>query len=173
METQLEYILTNYNKAAMISHIAAHPQCFDELITYALSDKQPYSWRAAWLLWSCMQENDQRLHGHISQLIDAIPSKRDEHQRELFKILHKMELNEESEGMLFNLCTSIWEKIQKKPSVRYNAFKIIVKIVKRYPELSNEIEYLVDEQYLHSLSSGTKRSILKMSYPLLKETDKF
>jgi hypothetical protein len=155
----------------MISYIAAHPDCFNELIDYAISDKQPYSWRASWLLWSCMQDNDQRLHGHINQLIDAIPSKNDEQQRELFIILQKMELSEESEGIVFNICVSVWEKIHKKPSVRFNAFKLITKIAKRYPELSNEIEYLIQEQYLDSLSSGARKSILQMSKSLIKEID--
>jgi hypothetical protein len=171
LETELEHILTNYNKAAMISYIAAHPECFNELVEFAISDKQPYSWRASWLLWSCMQENDQRLRGHVNQLIDAIPSKNYEQQRELFIILQKMELNEESEGILFNICASVWEKIHKKPSVRFNAFKLITKIAKRYPELSNEIEYLIQEQYLESLSSGARKSILQMTTSLIKKID--
>ena len=155
----------------MISYIAAHPECFNELINYAVSDKQQYSWRASWLLWSCMKDNDQRLQGHINKLIDAIPSKNDEQQRELFIILQKMELNEESEGILFNICSSVWEKIHKKPSVRCNAFKLITKIAKRYPELSCEIEYLIQEQYLDSLSSGARKSILQMSNSLVKKID--
>lgn len=171
LETDLEHILTNYNKAAMISYISAHPDFFNELVEYAVTDKQPYSWRASWLLWSCMEENDQRLHGHINQLIDAIPSKKDEQQRELFIILQKMELNGESEGILFNISVSVWEKIHKKPSVRFNAFKLIIKIAKRYPELSNEIEYLIQEQYLDSLSSGARKSILQMSNSLIKKID--
>jgi hypothetical protein len=171
LETELEYILTNYNKAGMISYIEAHPECFDELIEFAISDNQPYSWRASWLLWSCMQENDQRLRGHINKIIDAIPSKSDEQQRELFIILQKMELNEESEGILFNICASVWEKIQKKPSVRFNAFKLITKIAKRYPELSFEIEFLIQEHYLESLSPGARKSILRMSNSLIQKID--
>ncbi len=171
METELEYILTNCKKATMISYIAAHPGCFNKLVEYAVSDKQPYSWRASWLLWSCMQENDQRLHGHINEIIDAISSKKDEQQRELFIILQKMELNEESEGILFNTCVSVWEKVHKKPSVRFNAFKLIIKIANRYPQLSNEIEYLIQEQYVDSLSSGARQSIFKMSNYLVKKID--
>lgn len=147
----------------MISYIAAHPGKFEELIVLALSDKQPCSWRAAWLLWSCMEENDLRVQNHIPQLIDSIPSKHDNQQRELFIILQKMELNEAYEGILFNICASTWEKINKKPSVRFNAFKLIIKIAKRYPELLKEIEYLTQDQYLDSLSSGARKSILKMT----------
>ena len=162
METELEHILTNSRKAAMISYIAAHPEDFEELVELAISDKQPWSWRAAWLLWGCIEENDQRLQGYANRLIDAIPSKSDEQQRELFIILQKMELNEESVGFLFNTCVNVWEKIHKKPSVRFNAFKMIIKIARRYPELAKEIAYFTQDRYLDSFSSGARRSILKM-----------
>jgi hypothetical protein len=54
METALEWTLTNSYKADMISYLAAHPEDFEEVVKLAIADKQPYSWRAAWLLWSCM-----------------------------------------------------------------------------------------------------------------------
>ena len=126
------------------------------------SNKQPYSWRAAWLLWSCMEENDKRIQGNIKDIISNITNKKDGHQRELLKILLQMELNEEYEGHLFNVCVSVWEKINKKPSVRYTAFKFILKIAKKYPDLFNEIAFLTQNQYLDSLSPGVKRSISKM-----------
>ena len=40
---------------------------FEEIIKLAIVDKQPYSWRAAWLLWSCMDKNDQRIHKYIKK----------------------------------------------------------------------------------------------------------
>ena len=68
----------------------------------------------------------------------------------------------EYEGFLFNVCLTVWEKINKKPSVRLTAFKIIVKIAKRHPDLSHEIIFLTQNQYLDSLSPAVKRSISKM-----------
>lgn len=56
VETKLEHILTNSYKADMISYLKSHPEDFDEAIKLAIADKQPYSWRAAWLLWSCMKK---------------------------------------------------------------------------------------------------------------------
>ena len=53
-ETDLEYKLTNSYKGDLISYIKVHQDSFPELIELAISNKQPYSWRAAWLLWSCM-----------------------------------------------------------------------------------------------------------------------
>lgn len=60
-ETKLEYILTNSYKAEMITYLKTHPEDFREAIKLAISDKQPYSWRASWLLWSCMDKNDLRI----------------------------------------------------------------------------------------------------------------
>ena len=48
METALEWTLINTYKADMISYLAAHPEDFEEAIKLAITDKQPYSWRASW-----------------------------------------------------------------------------------------------------------------------------
>jgi hypothetical protein len=162
METALEWTLTNSYKADMISYLASHPEDFEEVIKLAVADKQPYSWRAAWLLWSCMEDNDQRIHGYLKRIINTISDKNDDQQRELLIILQKMEISKELEGSLFNHCVTVWERIGKKPSVRYNAFKIIVKIAKKHPDLSHEIGFLIQDQYLESLSPTVKKSISKM-----------
>ena len=159
METALEQILTSSYKDEMISFMDSHPEYFEEAIELAISNKQPYSWRAAWLLWSCMEENDKRIQGYIKNIINTITTKKDGHQRELLKILLQMELNEEQEGYLFNVCMTVWEKINKKPSVRFTAFKFIIKIAKKHPDLSNEIAFFTQNQYLDSLSPGIKRSL--------------
>lgn len=162
METKLEHILTNSFKDEMISFMDAHPESFEEAIELAISKKQPYSWRAAWLLWSCMEQNDPRIQGYIKSIISTIETKDDGHQRELLKILLQMELNEEHEGFLFNVCVTVWEKINKKPSVRFTAFKFISKMAKKYPDLRHEITFLTQNQYLDTLSPGVKKSVYKM-----------
>ncbi len=162
METALEHILINSYKDEMISFMDSHPEYFEEAIKLAISDKQPYAWRAAWLLWSCTEKNDQRIQKYIKDIINTITTKEDGHQRELLKILLLMELNEEYEGYLFDACITVWEKINKNPSVRFTAFKFITKIVKKHPELFNEIAFLTQDHYLESLSPGVKKSITKI-----------
>jgi len=169
METSLEYILTNSYKADMISYLESHPDDFEEAIRLALSDNQPYSWRAAWLLWSCMERNDHRIKRHIKEMINTLKVKNDDQQRELFIILQKMELEEEYEGELFNICVDVWGKVNKQPSVRYNAFKLIIKIAKKYPDLSHEVLILTQNQYMDSLSDTVKKSISEMINELKRE----
>ena len=146
----------------MISYMAKHPEHFEEAIELAISDKQPYSWRAAYVLWSVIQENDKRIHKHIKKIVSAIKNKSDGHQRELLKILLMMELDEKYEGVLFDLCMDIWEQISKAPSVRINALRLIIKIADKHPELRQEISFLTQDHYLESLSPGARHSALKL-----------
>ena len=79
-----------------------------------------------------------------------------------------MEISEKYEGEIFDICMNLWEQISKNPSVRMTAFKFILKISKKHPELLEEISFLTQEQYLESLSPGVKRSIEKMMEKVIK-----
>ena len=56
----------------VLNRSSEYVRWIEELIELAISDKQPYSWRPAWLLWSCMDENDQRVQKHIPDIIHSI-----------------------------------------------------------------------------------------------------
>jgi hypothetical protein len=159
VESALEEKLISSYKKEMVSFLKSHPEYFDEAVKLAISDKQPFSWRAAFLLTSCMEENDKRIQKYIKAIVDSIKSKKDGHQRELIKILYKMDIKEKYEGVLFDICMSIWEGIGKDPSVRITALKFILKVATKHPELMEEIFFLTQDHYLESLSPGVKRSI--------------
>lgn len=162
MQTELEQILISTYKDGMIEYMETHPEAYEEAVQLAISDKQPFAWRAAWLLWSCMEMNDERIRKHVKEIVKSIKSKNDGHQRELLKILLLMNMDKKYEGILFNLCLELWEEINKTPSVRMTAFKFILKLVKKHPELSNEITFLLQERFLDTLSPGVRKSISKM-----------
>jgi hypothetical protein len=73
-----------------------------------------------------------------------------------------MDLNEEQQGYLFDICVSLWEQVEKKPSVRFTAFRFINKTAYLHPELYNELQLLTEEKYMSSLSPAVHKSILKM-----------
>lgn len=146
----------------MISYLHHHSEAFGEAFSLAISNNQPFAWRSAWLLWSCLETNDTRIINHIDVILDNLDGKGDGHQRELIKILEKMELNKEQEGKLLNICFQLWENINKKPSIRYTAFRNILKITKKYPELASEIEFFTQSPFLVTLSPGVRHSIKRM-----------
>jgi hypothetical protein len=162
MKSVLENKLVTSYKNEMISFLKSHPEYFEEAIQLAISDKQPYAWRAAFLLCGSMEENDKRIKKHMKAIVKSISDKEDGHQRELLKILYKMKINDKYEGQIFSICLNLWEQISKKPSVRMTAFKFIYKIANKHPELLEEINFLTNEQYLESLSPGIRRTVSKM-----------
>ena len=161
METPLEHTLTHAHKEGMLSFVAENPEAIDELIQLALIDKQPYSWRSAWLLTSVMENNDPRVKAFIPQIIEKIPKAIDGQKRDLMRILTKMQIDEEHEGPLFDICADIWCKVDKIPSVRFNAFRLMLQVTEKYPELVNEVAYLTQDHYMETLSDGVKRSLRK------------
>ncbi len=161
-ETNLEYTLTNSQKDDWISYIASNQDDFPELIKLSISDKQPYSWRASWMLSSCMNNNDQRVNRYIQKIIDILPATQNSQQRALLKVLQRMEIEPKYEGQLFDTCSKIWENINNNPSLRFQAFKIMVAISKNYPDILNEIKLLTDKYYTDNLSDVVKKSIFKL-----------
>lgn len=161
-ESKFEYKLINSCKDDLISHIKNQRDDFPALVRLAISDKQPYSWRAAWLLWSCIDRNDERIRKHIKKMIDVLPDRQDNQQRELLIVLQKMELGADIEGRLFDICIKIWETVNKNPSLRYNAFKILVGISRKHPDLLTELNFLTESYYLDNLSDNVKKSIFKL-----------
>ena len=160
--TPLEESLTTLYKDEMVAFLKKHPEYFEEAIQLAISDKQPYSWRSAWLLWSVMTKNDSRFDNYIPAILQSIKDKQDGHQRELLKILYLLEIDEAYEGQLFDLCISLWENIEKKPSIRYTAFRFLVKITNKHPELRRELDFLLEPRYFETLSPGVKKGVFKM-----------
>ena len=162
MLSPLEECLTHNYKDGMIAFLKAHPEYWEEAIELAITNKQPYSWRAAWLLWSCLEKNDVRIQPHIQSLIEGLKNKKDGHQRELLKILIVMELSEEQESCLLDFCIQLWKDIQKTPSVRYTTFRFMHLIAAKYPELTNEIKFYSEKKYVETLSPGVRKSINKL-----------
>lgn len=160
--TNLEYVLIHNYKEEMIAYLDSHPEDFKEAIELAISDKQPFAWRSAWLIWSCIKPNDKRIKPYVDIIINAIPAKNDGHKRELLKIISVMKLSEEQEFNVFDICMELWTKLNSQPSIRWTSMKQMIDIAERIPELFNEIRPLLQEHYINSLSPGVKHSIKKL-----------
>lgn len=159
----LSNILSNkLDKDFLVQLFNEQKEVYQSAIAISLQNKQPTSWRAAWILAHCTKPNDPRMIPHIDTYIQNIADKKDGHQREILKILYPMVLNEEQEGKLFDLSMRFWENIHKSSSLRYLAFKHIYKTAEKHPELLDEITYICQNQYLETLSPGIQKIIIKM-----------
>lgn len=130
------------------------------------TEDNPKGWRSAWTVGKFMKKNDPLVIPYIDQILEAIPHRNESHQRELLKIITKLELNDDQVGIAFNIAVSLWENLGKAPAVRYYSFKLLVKIGEKFPELKPEIKALANDQYIDSLTRGVKHSIIKITQTL-------
>lgn len=166
--TLSEIIITRFNKDEIIPLINSDQNKFNEALAVAFDNNEPKAWRAVWLISKSISKNDARIKPHIKEIISSIPNKGDGHQREFLKILEQMEIDDDFEGELYDHCVSIWMDIGKSPSVRITAFRIIVKMIKKYHELYNEIEPLTQKHFTDTLSAGIKNSFRKLNDQIKK-----
>jgi hypothetical protein len=160
--TPLEHILIASNKAGMVRFLDEHNDDLEELINLAIADKQPFSWKAAWLLGGYIERGDRRMEGYADQIINSIPSKMANQKRDLLRVVDKLNLNDDQEGKVYDIALGLWEHIGLAPAVRYNAFKQMVRFARKYPELKHEIDLLTQGHYFENLSRGVKHSVRKM-----------
>jgi len=163
MELPLENRLINhFNKEELISSINKSDDLFNQMVEITLSNRNPKSWRAPWIINHTIHKNDSRIAPHFEAFVKAIDGKKDGYQRELLKIIDKIDIPEEFEGILFDKCSSIWEKPKKSPATRIVAFKIMLKIARKYPDLKNDISFLTQKHYTETLSPGIQKSLKRM-----------
>ena len=163
MTPSLKNILNGHlQKDPIVSLLTENPAVFDEAVHLALQSDKRIAWRAAWVLFHAMEDYDLRLQPHLAVFVSALRGKRDGHQRELLKIIERLKPDDDLEGELFDICMSIWENQGKSPSARITSFRIMYSIAKKYPELLQELNYLLKEHYTESLSPGIRNSLKKM-----------
>lgn len=151
-----------FDKEEVCAYVQNDTTAFKQLIRLALQVKTHNSWRAAWVLNHAMLTNDERLTPYLSKIIEITPQGSHGLQRELLKILLKLSPSEDQEGLVFDLAVTIWQDISHAPALRVTAFKHIIKIAKKHPDIQNEIPFLTQTHYIDSLSPGIKRSVEKM-----------
>ncbi|MEP0005756.1 MAG: hypothetical protein ABJ387_12990 [Balneola sp.] len=161
MSETLRSVLIRRRKSEMVEFMDNHPGSFDQAIKLALENEENLSWRATWLVAGIMKKNDPRVKPFIQKIIEVLPDRDDGHQRELLKILLKMDLGEDFESLLFDISVTLWEQVRKQSSVRYYAFQGMMKVVEKYPELKNEVLSLAQPHFVNTLSPGVRKGIYK------------
>jgi len=157
-----ELLSVKKSRSAYLKRIRIDQISFDDLLDFAINSSDANAWRAAWLVGILVKRNDERITPQISNILNVLLYKGDGHQREVIKILLRMDLNEMQQSIFFDYCITIWKSIEKKSSTRICAFKFLVKMQKNIPELAGEVRYLNQEIYTESLSVGIKKSLEKM-----------
>ena len=131
----------------------------DQLIHALRNDKD--SWIHAWQINHVKKTELIKIQEQVDKIISAIDGKNDGHQRELLKVLLKLNLTDDQLSLLWDICLRVWLDIQKQSSVRISAYKILVNAAKKFKPLSDELVRLTEEKHITSLSNGIRNSTYK------------
>jgi hypothetical protein len=168
MHTTLENILISTHKNETILYVHQHPECVPELIDLALGQKEPFSWRAMWLLWSVADLSLPAVEANLDRFIERLTDFPGGQKRECLHLLRLVKLDEEKSGVVFEACVQIWCKLDQAPGIRFNALRLLLQIAQSYPELEPEIRLLLEPYYLNTLSKGVLHSVLKRTAHIRK-----
>lgn len=160
-ETALEQKLLDLYKEEMIAYVSSEPGAYDEALQLALQQKQPYSWRSAWMIRSCSVPNDPRLKEYITPILQLLPKVHAGQQREFLTLLLNTTLNEDQEGLLYEFCINCWTDLQNQSGTRYKCFLFMLGMAKKYRDLKQEIKLVLDKDLIGTLSPGIKRAVVK------------
>lgn len=162
--TESDALLTDYlkrmRKETMKPFVNEYPEILTTAVEFALTDRLPFSWRAAWLINNTMEYNDARILPKAGKIISYIPEAPDNQRRELLKILFHLQLTKNQKMKLFTVCGRLWKDIALESSVRGTALQMILSICGDFPALNTELELLLTEQYLSTLTPGIRKSLL-------------
>jgi len=169
LEPSVESLLSSLLKDDLVAYFELHPQKIRAVIQLAKSSNPPHSARAAWLLSKMVRKKNIKIKRHIPDILHILPLVEDGQKRDLINVLRALNLNEKEEGTLYDISITIWSDPGKIPSVRITAFRFILELCNKFPELGNEIILLTEDYYLESLSPGIKRIVHRLINDFKKE----
>ena len=145
----------------MLTNIRSEVKNIDLLLQWSIRTDQPLGWRSVWLLRQVLKKNDPLLQPYIPKAIELFTTFNESQKREWLKLLGNQDLDDDPEGFLFDHCINEWKKINNHPALRASAGNILFKVLKKYPELKEELNHLMTSDYMESLSPGIKRIIIR------------
>ena len=161
MEVQESDLTNRIHKESLLSKIKSEEVNFQKLLLWSVLPEQPLGWRACWLLRQLIKKRDHRIEQVIPEVINQFGQFNHSQKREWLKILIHQTLSEDQEGEVYDLCIDEWKNIHNQPAVRASAILLIFSILKKYPELVNELNHLMTTEYLEALSPGIKVGVIK------------
>lgn len=154
----------------LISEIKKKPSIAQQLLSLALLNEYPFSWRAAWALSHYSKMNKRFIEAHQDRIILKLQEIHHPSQVGCLLItLNNIQLNSENLGIVADVCIAMLKGEIEVGYVKMYAMELMLKIAKRYPELSAEfievVEYAkqgFEKSYIIERANKTLVYLIKM-----------
>ena len=120
---------------------------FKRLMDIVLHGKEPVVQRAAWAMDACLEAHLSLLSPYVEILIEALPDfNNDGVRRQIVKALAVRNIPEKLEGQLVDLCFCWLQSAVVPVAIKVHCMQILANISVRYPDLSVELQSVINEQ---------------------------
>jgi hypothetical protein len=134
---------TNY----LAKKIGPDQEAFDELIDLLLHGDLVEMQRAAWIMSHCLDDHPWLVEKHLESLILNLQNDIDVVvKRNTVRVLQFVDIPEDLLGNAAEICFSFLNSGKEPVAVRAHAMTILYNIVKKYPELKEELKLSIEEQ---------------------------
>jgi len=162
-----EEILKEHSKphTVYLAHkIGPNQEAFDKLMELFLGNEHLVTQRAAWLFSHCVDTHPWLLKKHLKSMIENL--EKPVHvavKRNTLRILQFIEIPEDLLGLTADICFTFLNSGKETIAVKANAMTVLYNIVKKYPELKEELVIPIEEQMPFGSAGfkGRGRKILK------------
>ncbi len=162
-----EEILKEHSKqhTVYLAHkIGPNQEAFDKLMVLFLGNEYRVTQRAAWLVSHCVDAHPGLLKKHLKSMIENL--EKPVHvavKRNTLRILQFIEIPEDLLGLTADICFKFLKSGKETIAVKVFAMTVLYNIVKKYPELKEELVISIEEQMPFGSAGfkGRGRKILK------------
>lgn len=145
------------NRDVMVNYLLERPGEIDGLMDQFFSPNHLLVQRAAWVVGTLGERNPELIRPYFPKMVKEI-RKKDAHvavRRNVLRVLQFQDVDEELWGELYDTCIRFLEDKNEPVAVKAFAMSTAFKIVKKVPELKDELSAAI-EQILPEGTPGEK-----------------
>ena len=161
-----EEILKEHSKSKcemIVSWVGNSQNRFDELFNIFIQKESKLTQRASWPLSYCVQKHPALIHNKFDKLIKKLhePCLHDAIKRNSVRMLQYVSIPEKHQGAIMDICFKYLESPKEAVATKANSLYVLANLAKQYPEISAEINLLIEDQ-LPNQTSGFKTAVKRM-----------
>ena len=139
---------------------------FDELLSLALSDQEPFNWRASWGILYFSEKYPEKIQPHLRAIAEKLPELSSHTQiASLLRLFDKIQFDLEEFGDLLDYCIHVIRIPQPREYIKVIAINMLIKFCKKNTELKPEII----QQIEMAQPSFEMKNLKKMSKKVLEQ----
>ncbi len=148
IKKQLLFDHSKSNTEEIVFYVADNPERLNELMDIFLGVDPLLKQRAAWVIGDLGRTQPTLLKPFDSALIEhlKLPELHDAVKRNTIRYLSETQLNEELWGEAFDLAYKTLSSKTEKVAIKVFSMVLALNIVKKIPELKDELKFAIEEQ---------------------------